>query len=120
MNGGDAHPSMVAMNPSPVRPVITDAPSRERYEAHVDGELAGVLEYIVKRGRIALIHTEVLPDHEGQGVGSALVRFALDDARRRDLRIIATCPYVQAYLTRHPEDNDIVVGRSAPSPDSVT
>ena len=120
MNGGDARPSMVAMSPSPVRPVISDATARDRYEAHVDGELAGVLEYIVKRGRIALIHTEVLPDHEGRGVGSALVRFALDDARRRELRVIATCPYVQAYLTRHPEDDDIVVGRAAPSPDSVS
>ena len=95
----------------PARAVITDAPERERYEAHLDGELAGVLEYIAKRGRIALVHTEVLPAHEGRGVGSALVRFALDDARRRELRVIATCPYVQSYLTRHPEDDDIVVGR---------
>ena len=91
------------MTPSPARPVITDASARERYEAHLNGELAGILEYTVKRGRIALIHTEVLPVHEGQGVGSALVRFALDDARRRGLRVIAICPYVQAYLTRHPE-----------------
>ena len=82
---------------------ITDATAAQRYEAHVDGELAGVLEYRLRRGRIALIHTEVLPVHEGRGVGSALVRFALDDARRRGLRVIAICPYVQAYLTRHPE-----------------
>ena len=91
------------MTPSPARLVITDASGRERYEAHLDGELAGILEYTVKRGRIALIHTEVLPVHEGRGVGSALVRFALEDARRRGLRVIAICPYVQAYLTRHPE-----------------
>jgi predicted GNAT family acetyltransferase len=104
---------MVAMTPSRARPVITDAGARERYEAHLDVQLAGILEYKVTRGRIALIHTEVLPVHEGQGVGSALVRFALDDARRRGLRVIATCPYVQDYLTRHPED-DIVVGRSKP------
>lgn len=92
--------------------MITDATARERYEAHVDGELAGVLEYAAKRGRIALVHTEVLPAHEGRGVASALVRFALDEARRRELRVIATCPYVQQYLTRHPEDDDIVVGRA--------
>jgi uncharacterized protein len=106
------------MAPVSARPVITDAPDRERYEANIDGELAGILEYGVKRTRIALIHTEVLPVHEGRGVGSALVRFALDDARRRGLRVIATCPYVQAYLTRHPEDEDIVVVRSADAPDS--
>ena len=94
---------MVAMTSSPARPIITDASVRERYEAHLNGELAGILEYTVKRGRIALIHTEVLPVHEGRGVGSALVRFALDDARRRGLRVIAICPYVQDFLTRHPE-----------------
>jgi predicted GNAT family acetyltransferase len=104
------------MTPPPARPVITDAPERERYEAHLDGELAGVLEYIAKRGRTALIHTEVLPVHEGRGVGSALVRFALDDARRRGLRVIAVCPYVQSYLARHPEDDDIVIGRIPPTP----
>ena len=101
------------MTTPPARPVITDATERQRYEAHLDGELAGVLEYVIKRGRLALVHTAVLPDHEGQGIGSALVRFALDDARRRQLRVIAICPYVQAYLTRHPEDEDIVVGRTA-------
>ncbi len=100
---------MSGPRPSPAPPVIGDASARDRYEAHIDGELAGVLEYKVTRGRIALIHTEVLPIHEGRGVGSALVRFALDDARRRGLRVIPTCPYVQGYLKRHPAD-DIVVG----------
>ena len=99
------------MTPPPARPVISDAPERDRYEAHIDGELAGILEYSIKRGRIALIHTEVLPVHEGRGVGSALVRFALDDARRRELRVIAICPYVQDYLIRHPQD-DVVVSRA--------
>ena len=104
------------MPDAPARPVITDAPERERYEAHVDGELAGILEYVAKRGRIALIHTEVLPIHEGRGVGSALVRFALDDARRRALGVIAVCPYVQSYLARHRDDDDIVIGRTPRTP----
>jgi predicted GNAT family acetyltransferase len=91
-------------------PVVTDAPGAERYEAHLDGELAGVLEYVVKRGRIALVHTEVAPAFEGRGVGAALARFALDDARARGLRVIASCPYVRSYLAKHPEDHDIVVG----------
>ncbi len=90
--------------------LIADATAAQRYEAHLDGELAGVLEYIVKRGRIALVHTEVAPTHEGRGIASQLARFALDDARRRGLRVIPICPYVRAYLERHPEDSDIVVG----------
>ena len=91
-------------------PTVTDAPRAQRYEAHVDGDLAGVLDYVIKRGRLALVHTEVLPAHRGKGVGDRLAQFALDDARRRGLRVIATCPFVRAYVERHPEVQDIVVG----------
>jgi len=90
--------------------VIADTPERERYEAQLDGDLVGILEYVVKRGRIALIHTEVSPGYEGRGIAAGLARFALDEARRRELRVIASCPYVKRYLETHPEDHDIVVG----------
>jgi predicted GNAT family acetyltransferase len=99
-----------------VRPVITDAADCGRFEAHVDNVLAGVLEYVLKRGRLALIHTEVLPDREGRGIGAALVRHALDHARASGLRVIPLCEYVQSYLARHPEDDDIVVGRARGTP----
>ena len=95
------------------QPVVTDAAERTRYEARLDDELVGFLEYILKHGRIALIHTEVFPEFEGQGVASTLVRHALDDARARELRVIAICEYVQGYLTLHPGDEDIVVGRAS-------
>jgi predicted GNAT family acetyltransferase len=90
--------------------VIDDAAEAQRYEAELHGVLAGILEYSVKHGRIALIHTEVLPEFEGQGIAAALTRFALDDARRRGLKVIAACPYVKKYLETHPDDRDIVVG----------
>lgn len=93
--------------------VVTDAPERRRYEAQLDGELAGVLEYVVTHGRIALVHTEVASEYEGRGIGAALARFALDEARQRGLRVIASCPYVRRYLAKHPEDNDIVIGLTA-------
>jgi predicted GNAT family acetyltransferase len=94
-------------------PIISDAAERGRFEAHLDGELAGIPEYVLKYGRLALVHTEVLPVHEGQGIGSRLVRHALDHARASGYRVIAVCPYVQSYLVRHPEDDDIVVGRGS-------
>ena len=93
-----------------MHPEITDAAAEHRYEAHVDGELAGVLEYIVKRGRIALVHTEVATTHRGGGIAAQLAGFALAEARRRGLRVIPICRYVQRYLERHPEDLDIVAG----------
>jgi predicted GNAT family acetyltransferase len=107
---------MASMTERHVTPTITDAPERGRYEAHLDGELAGVLEYVLKYGRLALIHTEVLPTHEGQGIGSALVRYGLDHARSNGWAVIAVCPYVQSYLVRHPEDDDIVIGRPNAAP----
>ena len=90
---------------------VVNAEATQRYEALAAGDLAGFLDYVVKRGRIALVHTEVLPDHRGQGVAEKLARFALDDARQRELLVIATCPYVKAYVERHPETHDIVVGK---------
>jgi predicted GNAT family acetyltransferase len=92
--------------------VVTDAPEHERYEAHLETALAGILEYKVKQDRIALIHTEVPPELEGHGIAAAITRFALDDARRRGLRVLALCPYVRRYLETHPEDLDIVLGPS--------
>lgn len=94
-------------------PVVTDAPERHRFEARLDGQLAGILEYASAGGRIDLIHTEVDPDHEGRGIGASLARFALDEARRRGLRVVASCPYVRRYLAKHPGDHDIVVGMGA-------
>jgi len=90
--------------------VVADLPEEQRFEATIDGELAGSIEYAVKYGRLALIHTEVLPEYEGQGVGSGLVRFAIAEARRLELRVIPTCPFVRSYVESHPETHDIVIG----------
>ena len=93
-------------------PTLVDAEAAQRYEARDGDELAGFLDYIVKRDRIALIHTEVLPGYQGRGIAGELARFALDHARRRGLRVIATCEYVRSYVEKHPETHDIVVGMS--------
>lgn len=105
---------MIGPSPAPPdEPGIVDAVDRQRLEATVDGELAGFLEYMVRGDRIALIHTEVLPAFEGRGVAASLVRWALDDARRRGRRVIPSCPYVRRYLERHHEHDDIVIGLQA-------
>jgi predicted GNAT family acetyltransferase len=89
---------------------ILDDEAAQRYEAREAGDLAGFLEYVVRHDRIALIHTEVLDSHKGRGVGERLVRFALDDARQRSLRVIVICSYVRGFVERHPEVQDIVLG----------
>ena len=75
----------------------------QRYETTVDGTSA-FLDFEIDGDRITLVHTEVPTSLEGRGVGTAIVRAALEDARARDLSVIARCPFVRAYLDRHPEE----------------
>ena len=87
---------------------ITDDPEQERYEIRVDGALAGYAEYRGHTEVRALTHTEIDPDFEGRGLGGELVRHALDDLRERGLHLIPICPFVTAFLPRHPEYLDLV------------
>jgi uncharacterized protein len=73
-----------------------------RFEARVDGHTAD-LAYRVDGGRILMVHTWVPPPIEGRGVGSALVRAAVDEAIHRDLTIVPVCSFVRSWLDRHPE-----------------
>ena len=88
---------------------VTDRPSELRYEIEVDGEVAGFLLYRVEPGVLELVHTDVDPKWEGKGVGAALVQGALDDVRARGLKVRPFCPFVRAWLRRHPEYEDLVV-----------
>ena len=87
--------------------VVTDDTEQSRYEAHRGSEVVGFMTYRLDSGRIALIHTEVPPELEGQGIGSQLVAGALDDIRRRGLTIAPICPFVAEYLRDHPEYADL-------------
>lgn len=74
-----------------------------RYEVHVDGALAGFLEYRVIGDVIALVHTEVGEEYGGQGLGGKLAQFALEDIATRGLKASPLCPFVQKYIEKHPE-----------------
>ncbi|WP_418981806.1 GNAT family N-acetyltransferase [Alistipes sp.] len=73
-----------------------------RYELDVENERA-VVEYIRDGRTLFLTHTGVPPTLEGRGIGSELVRAVLEDVRRQELRIVPQCPFVAAYIRRHPE-----------------
>jgi predicted GNAT family acetyltransferase len=87
---------------------VNDRPDELRYEIEVDGELAGFLLYRREPGVLALVHTDVDPKWEGKGVGAALVQGALDDVRARGLKVRPYCPFVAAYIRRHPDYQDLV------------
>lgn len=84
-------------------------PTSGRYVISVDGVDAGFSMYGLRDGIVTFRHTEVDPSFEGQGLGSALAKGALDDARERGLQVKALCPFIASYLQRHKEYQDIVV-----------
>ena len=92
-------------------PDITDNVAERRYEARLDGELAGIVEYGRVEGRIVALHTEVLPAYEGRGIASALVRRVLADARAAGTKITPRCPFFVRHFERHPEDADLLAPR---------
>ncbi len=87
---------------------VTRNDERGRFEATVDGELAGFAAYRLREGVIEFTHTEVDDAVEGEGVGSALVSGALDQVRVEGLGVIATCPFVRGYIERHQEYADLL------------
>ena len=87
---------------------VRDNPDKRRYEALVDGEVAGTIFYRELEDALALVHTEVEDAFEGQGIGSRLVAATLDDIRARGLQMQPMCPFVKAYVERHPEYQDLI------------
>lgn len=74
-----------------------------RYEIYVDGTLAGFADYILRDRLIEFPHTEIDPAFGGKGVGTALVEFALDDAKANGLVVAPTCPFVARAISKKPE-----------------
>ncbi|SDG88658.1 hypothetical protein SAMN05421505_10914 [Sinosporangium album] len=87
---------------------VVDNPQASRYEVLVDGALAGFAEYRLKREKIIFPHTEVNPEFEGQGLGSRLARAALDASRDAGLTVVPACPFIAAYIRRHPDYVELV------------
>jgi len=98
---------------------VKDVPDQPRYEARIDGDLAGFIEYrgFEHRGfeyrsagaQVVLFHTEVDPAFGGKGVGSVLARGALDDLRARGARVIPECTFVAGWIAKHDDYADLVV-----------
>lgn len=88
---------------------INDRPELEYYEITVDGTRAGLAAYEIEGNVIAFTHTEVDDAYEGQGLGSRLARYALDDARSRGLKVRPLCPFIKTWIRRHEDYADLVV-----------
>jgi predicted GNAT family acetyltransferase len=79
-----------------------------RFELRVDSEVAGVIDYVQNGEQLVLTHTGVSDDHSGQGLAATLVEEALKDVQGQGQRIVPQCSYVQGYIRKHPQWNELV------------
>jgi predicted GNAT family acetyltransferase len=88
---------------------VVDQPRLSRYEIRVGDEVAGFLQYLRRPDHLNLVHTEIDPRFAGRGLAGRLVAGVLADVRAGGGRIVASCPFVVAYLEKHPDQADLVV-----------
>ena len=86
---------------------LRDNRAEQEFTLEVDGQTA-VAAYQREGGVIVFTHTLVPPEIEGRGVGSKLIRGALDSARDQGLRVVPQCPFVKAFIDRHPGYRDLL------------
>lgn len=86
---------------------IINNKEQQQYQLAVQDTIA-YIEYRWYKGDIAFMHTEVPEQFEGQGIASAMAKFALDDARKQGVKIMLYCPFMAGYVKKHPEYHDLV------------
>ena len=87
---------------------VRDCPDRKRFEIDLGGGSFAFAEYTLPAGKIMFTHTEVPPEHEGKGIGTALIRAGLAAARERGLKVIPICPFFARYMQQHAEVQDLL------------
>jgi predicted GNAT family acetyltransferase len=86
-----------------VKTEVVDRPEQHRFEIVADGQVAGFADYQLRGEEIMFTHTVIEEAYEGKGLGSVLVRHALDSARERGLAVLPLCPFVRSWIARHPD-----------------
>ncbi len=91
-----------------MEPTVHDVPESDRYEIRDGDRVLGVAAYERRGDTTVFTHTEVDPDTEHSGLGSTLVRAALDDVRAHGGLVVPRCSFVRGWIERHPEYGDLV------------
>jgi predicted GNAT family acetyltransferase len=92
-----------------MEPTVTDVPEHSRYEIRDGERRLGLAAYQRRGDQVVFTHTEVDDDSDHKGLGSSLVRGALDDVRSRGGSVVPMCSFVRGWIERHPEYSDLVV-----------
>ena len=88
---------------------VTNNEQLLHFEKALDNGEVAFIEYRWHQKDLVLMHTFVPEGYEGKGIAAALARFALEYAKEKHLKIIVYCPYVNAYLKKHPEYQALLV-----------
>ncbi|GAA3786133.1 GNAT family N-acetyltransferase [Micromonospora maritima] len=89
--------------------LVEENAAKHRFEILVDDALAGFTAYLPRGEVLVFTHTEVDDRFQGQGVGAALMKGTLDQVRARGGRVVPRCPFMAAFIERHPDYADLVV-----------
>ena len=87
---------------------LIDNAEKKQYEFHVDGQ-SPKIEYIKTKDKIYLTHTEVPKGLEGKGIGTELIRQALNDIKEKEFTLVPLCPFVALFIKRNPEYKQLVL-----------
>jgi uncharacterized protein len=95
------------MSNAPQTNEVVHDPSQHRYQLTVDGHIAATY-YEIGGGVITFVHTEVPPELGGKGIGSKLIKGALDQVRADGLKVVAQCPFVKAFIDKNAAYQDLL------------
>jgi predicted GNAT family acetyltransferase len=90
---------------------VNNNKNEHRFELHVDGHLAAAY-YALRGDVITFEHTEVPAELGGKGVGSSLIRGALDQVRAEGLKVVAQCPFVKAWIGKNSAYADLLASHA--------
>jgi len=97
-------------------PAVTHDVGQDRFVVEVDGAVAQLL-YRLEPGRLIIEHTRVPEALGGRGIGSALVKAALDWARDEDFTVVPWCPFTRRWLSEHHDVAETLSIDWTPPPD---
>jgi predicted GNAT family acetyltransferase len=86
---------------------VRDNPEKHQFEMIVDGHIA-LAAYRLTPDTITFTHTEVPKELGGRGIGSQLAKGALDQVRKRGMKVVPLCPFIKSYIEKHAEYQDLL------------
>lgn len=107
IKGTEVHPPSTDRRRQDQMSEVTNNTEKHRFELAVDGQIAATY-YEIADGVITFVHTEVPPELGGKGIGSKLIKGALDQVRKDGLKVIPQCPFVKAFIEKHPDYQDLL------------